>query len=48
MSYLNPIPDLEDELEMPKDESESDYIQMNEVYFAFIDVLCYYAQKMNS
>ena len=39
MAYLNPIPDLEDELEMPKVESESDYVQMNEVYFAFIDVL---------
>lgn len=39
MAYLNPIPDLEDELEMPKVESESDYVQLNEVYFAFIDVL---------
>lgn len=39
MAYLNPIPDLEDELEVPKAESESDYVQMNEVYFAFIDVL---------
>lgn len=39
MAYLNPIPDLEDELEVPKSESESDYVHMNEVYFAFIDVL---------
>ena len=39
MAYSNPIPDLEDELDISMTESESDYIQMNEVYFAFIDVL---------
>lgn len=39
MAYKNPIPDLEDELDVPKTESESDYVQMKEVYFAFIDVL---------
>lgn len=39
MAYSNPIPDLEDEFETPKTESESDYVQMNKVYFAFIDVL---------
>ena len=48
MAYSNPIPSFDDELDVPeskdkneiqKAESESDYIQMNEVYFAFIDVL---------
>lgn len=39
MAYENPIPDLEDELDAPKSENESDYVQMDEVYFAFIDVL---------
>ena len=39
MAYKNPIPDLEDELDVSKTESESDYVQIKEVYFAFIDVL---------
>lgn len=39
MAYSNPIPDLEDAFDTSKAESESDYVQMNEVYFAFIDVL---------
>lgn len=39
MAYLNPIPELDDQLDIANVESVSDYIQMNEVYFAFIDVL---------
>ena len=39
MAYKNPIPDLEDELDVSKTENESDYVQMEKVYFAFIDVL---------
>lgn len=39
MAYSNPIPELEDELDVLETETESDYVQMNEVYFAFIDVL---------
>lgn len=39
MAYSNPIPQLDDELDVSTIESESDYTQMNEVYFAFIDVL---------
>lgn len=39
MSYSNPIPKLEDEIENTSVESESDYTPMTEVYFAFIDVL---------
>lgn len=39
MPYSNPIPDLADEIENTSVESESDYTPMNEVYFAFIDVL---------
>ena len=39
MAYINPVPDLEDEIDVSKTESESDYVQMKEVYFAFIDVL---------
>ncbi len=39
MAYSNPIPELEELLDNISEESESDYVQMNEVYFAFIDVL---------
>lgn len=39
MAYENPIPDLEDEFDVSRIENESDYVQMDEVYFAFIDVL---------
>lgn len=39
MAYSNPIPELEYEYDNLKIENESDYIQLNEVYFAFIDVL---------
>lgn len=39
MAYENPIPDLEDELDISRTEREPDYVQMEEVYFAFIDVL---------
>lgn len=39
MAYSNPIPSLDDELDSVANEYESDYIPLNEVYFAFIDVL---------
>lgn len=39
MAYSNPIPELDDELDVSITESESDYTQKDEVYFAFIDVL---------
>ena len=39
MAYINPVPELEDELDSSIIDSESDYTQMDEVYFAFIDVL---------
>lgn len=39
MAYSNPIPELDDELDVSIAESESDYTQRDEVYFAFIDVL---------
>lgn len=39
MPYKNPIPQLDNETKNIINESESDYTPMNEVYFAFIDVL---------
>lgn len=39
VAYSNPIPSLDDEAENTDTESEFDYTPMNEVYFAFIDVL---------
>ena len=39
MAYSNPIPDLEDEIDVLRIDNEYDYMQMDEVYFAFIDVL---------
>ena len=39
MPYINPIPSLNDNIENISINDESDYIQINEVYFAFIDVL---------
>ena len=39
MAYSNPIPELEELLDDIGEESEADYVQMKEVYFAFIDVL---------
>lgn len=46
MAYSNPVPNFDDEFEdlidksgNSKTENESDYVQMSEVYFAFIDVL---------
>lgn len=39
MAYENPIPDLKDDILRFDEETESDYTRMNEVYFAFIDVL---------
>lgn len=38
MAYENPIPDLEDEFDVSRIENKSDYVQMDEVYFAFIFV----------
>ena len=38
MAYSNPIPELEDRFTL-EPEYESDYTQIKEVYFAFIDVL---------
>ena len=39
MSYSNPVPDLEEISDGISKENEPDYVQMKEVYFAFIDVL---------
>lgn len=39
MAYSNPIPELEELIGDISEEKESDYVQMKEVYFAFIDVL---------
>lgn len=39
MAYQNPIPNLDDKVETFPLESESDYTPIEEVYFAFIDVL---------
>ena len=39
MAYSNPIPELDDELDVLTTECEADYIQKDNVYFAFIDVL---------
>lgn len=39
MAYVNPEPILEDVIREIKEEAVSDYTRMDEVYFAFIDVL---------
>lgn len=39
MAYLNPIPNIDDQAESSNSENEYDYKPLNEVYFAFIDVL---------
>lgn len=39
MAYHNPIPDINDQAESSNSEIEYDYKPINEVYFAFIDVL---------
>lgn len=39
MAYVNPEPELNDVFEETNADSESDYTRMEEVYFAFIDVL---------
>ena len=38
MAYSNPIPKINDE-PLPKDEFDVDYSPIENVYFAFIDVL---------
>ena len=39
MAYSNPIPNLDEGLQSVANEFETDYTPLNEVYFAFIDVL---------
>ncbi len=39
MAYKNPEPSLDEEFEEVIDQGESDYTRIDEVYFAFIDVL---------
>ena len=39
MAYVNPEPILEDVITEINEEAVSDYTRMDEVYFAFIDVL---------
>ena len=39
MSYINPTPDLDENNIIDTVDYETDYVQLNKVYFAFIDVL---------